>query len=93
MVSADDLYKMHHRLTDIFNKPFPPDGIGMMFVGDMLQLQPVKGRLIFEVPKDQAHPSHFEEKSLLGSKLIFDLKKKDLKLENSLLIRFKITSF
>ena len=35
----------------------------MMFVGDLLQLQLVKGRFIFEKPKDQAHAAYFEDKS------------------------------
>ena len=64
MVSSDDLYKIHHRMTDIFNNNLPFGGLGMMFVGDMLQLKPVRGRFIFEEPKDQAHALHFQEKSL-----------------------------
>ena len=36
MVSADDLYKIHHRLCDIFNTNLPFGGLGMMFVGDIL---------------------------------------------------------
>ena len=64
MVSADDLYKINHRLCDIFNNNLPFGGLGIMFVGDMLQLKPIKGKFIFEIPKDEAHAIHFEERSL-----------------------------
>ena len=46
IVSADDLYKIHHRLIDIFDNNLPFAGLGILFVGDMLQLKPVRGRLI-----------------------------------------------
>ena len=67
MVSADDLYKIHHRMVDIFNNNEPFGGISVMFVGDMLQLKPVKGRFIFEMPKEPSHASYYEEKSLWHS--------------------------
>ena len=67
MVSADDLYKIHHRMTDIFNNNKPFGGLGIMFVGDMLQLKPVRGRFIFEEPKDEDHAMFFHEKSLWHS--------------------------
>ena len=37
MVSADDLYKIHHRMTDIFNNNLPFGGLAIMLVGNMLQ--------------------------------------------------------
>ena len=52
MVSADDIFKMHHRLTDIFQNNLPFGGISTMWVGDLLQLKPVRGRFIFEEPRD-----------------------------------------
>ena len=64
MVSADDLYKIHHRMTDIFSNNLPFGGLSMMFVGDMLQLKPVRGRFIFEEPKDVAHAIHYQERFL-----------------------------
>ena len=64
MVSADDLYKIHHRMTDIFSNNLPFRGLSMMFVEDMLQLKPVRGRFIFEEPKDSAHFIHYLENSL-----------------------------
>ena len=64
MVGADDLYRIHHRLTDIFNNNLPFGGISMMFVGDMLQLRPVKARFIFEEPSDENNALCYREKSL-----------------------------
>ena len=64
MVSADDFYKIYHRLTDIFNNNPPFGGVSIMFVGNMLQLKPVRGRFIFEEPNDLAHSAHFQENSL-----------------------------
>ena len=52
MVSADDLYKIHHRLTDVFDNNPLFGGISIMFVGDILQLKPLKGKYIFEAPKE-----------------------------------------
>ena len=53
MLSADDLYKKHHRLVDIFNNNLPFGRIGIIFVCDMLQLKPVRDRFMLEKPKDQ----------------------------------------
>ena len=57
MVSADLLYKLHLRLCEIFpdNEEEPFAGIGIIFVGDLLQLKPIKGNYIFDAPKN----SHF----------------------------------
>ena len=38
MVSSDYFYKIHHRLTDIFQNNQPFGVVNIMFVGDMLQL-------------------------------------------------------
>ena len=61
MVSANTLYEIHHSLTDIFNNTLPFGGLSMIFVGNMLQLKLVKGRFIFEEPKDTGDAQHFEE--------------------------------
>ena len=47
MVSTDDLYQIHCRMTDMFNNNLPFEGLSMMFIDDMLQLKPVRGRYIF----------------------------------------------
>ena len=59
---APDGQFMHQTNIKLFIFP-----IGMMFVGDLLQLQPVKGRFIFDKPKDLAHAAFFEDKSLWHS--------------------------
>ena len=59
MVSSDDLYKIHHRMIDIFQNNLPFGGLGVILVGDILQLKPVKGKYIFEAPRDLGHLNHF----------------------------------
>ena len=51
-------------MTDIFNNNLPFGGISMMFVVDMLQLKPVRGRFIFQEPKHSAYALHYHDKSL-----------------------------
>ena len=64
MVSSDYLYKIHHRLTDIFQNDEPFGGLNCMFVRDMLQLRPVKGKFIFQSPMNHAYSSYYEDRSL-----------------------------
>ena len=54
-------------MTDIFQNNLPFGGLSTMWVGDILQLQPVKARFIFEEPKDPKLAEHFGEKSLWHS--------------------------
>ena len=52
MVKADDLYKIHMRLQEIksnFKDNF--GGVAILLLGDLMQLQPVCGRWIFDKPK------------------------------------------
>jgi exonuclease III len=58
------LYKIHHRLIDIFNNNLPFGGVSIMFVGDMLQLKPVKAGFIFEVPSNDMNALYYNESSL-----------------------------
>ena len=53
LVSADQLYKIDAKLREIFhlNKHVPFGGIGIVLVGDLLQIPPVKGVYIFKRPK------------------------------------------
>ena len=55
LVSADVLYKIDAKLREIFNlrKDIPFAGIGVMLVGDLLQIPPVKGAYIFSRPKNE----------------------------------------
>ena len=61
LVSADMLYKIEAKLKEIFHlrKEIPFAGIGMMFVGDLLQIPPVKAGYIFGPPKnDKSKVAH-----------------------------------
>ena len=55
MVKADMLYQLHMRLCEIFQEDEVFAGIGMVFVGDLLQLKPIKGVYPFDEPSN----SHF----------------------------------
>ena len=53
LVGADLLYRIHLRLSDVFQtKPqsVPFGGINVLLVGDLLQLPPVKGITVFSTP-------------------------------------------
>ena len=61
LVSADMLYKLDAKLKEIFHrrKEIPFAGIGMMLVGDLLQIPPVKAGYIFGPPKnDKSKVAH-----------------------------------
>ena len=51
MVSVDFLYNLHKRLMEIFDSKDDFGGRGLMLVGDLLQLPPVKATPIFKKPK------------------------------------------
>ena len=53
LISADMFYKLDKKLREIFHekKKTPFAGIGIMLVGDLLQIPPVKGGYIFTKPK------------------------------------------
>ncbi len=62
LLDADMLYKIHLRLSEILQKSKSKEqfgGIGVILVGDLLQLPPVKGRYIFQSPmNDQFRAAH-----------------------------------
>ena len=64
MVSSDMLYKIHHRLSDIFRSTQPFGGIGIMLVGDLMQLKPVKGSFIFMSPRNSSYQLYYNNSSL-----------------------------
>ena len=64
MVSSDMLYKIHQRLSDIFRSTQPFGGVGVMLVGDLMQLKPVKGNFIFMTPKNPAYKLYYNSDSL-----------------------------
>ena len=49
------LYQLHTRLCEIFQKPtnVPFANISVIVVGDLLQIQPVKGKYVFAEPADK----------------------------------------
>ena len=53
LISSDMLYKLDARLKEIFHlkKKIPFGGVSVMLVGDLLQIPPVSGGLVFTVPK------------------------------------------
>ena len=62
MVKSDMLYMLDLRLQEITQKEVPFGGIGVICFGDLMQLRPIKGKFIFEEPKNTAD---FSEAHLL----------------------------
>lgn len=60
------LYKIDAKLKEIFHlrNKTPFGGIGMMFVGDLLQIPPVKGKYIFQPPNNSKNLKAFENLGL-----------------------------
>ena len=52
LVSADMLYTIHMRLKEIFQTPLtvPFANLNIVLVGDLLQIAPVQGTLVFKTP-------------------------------------------
>ena len=67
LVSADNLYRIHQRLCDIFQNKKIFGGISIMLVGDLLQLPPVCATAIFKIPTHPSHQVLFHEESLWHS--------------------------
>lgn len=57
MISTDMLYMIHRRLCEVFISEDAFAGKAILFVGDLMQLRPVKAKFIFEKPKNEKfHP-------------------------------------
>ena len=55
MIKADMLYQIDGRLKEIMMRPHEPfGGVSVLLLGNLLQLQPVKGKYIFEEPTDDS---------------------------------------
>ena len=55
LVSADQLYQIHFRLSkDIKQNDLPFGNIAMVFFGDLLQIRPVSGPFVFEEPANRS---------------------------------------
>ena len=74
MMSSDLLYKLHLRLCEIYQTEEKFANIGIVLVGDVLQLAPIKGKYIFEQPKNPHFAPFFEVDSLWHSFEVIDLK-------------------
>ena len=58
MINSDMLYNIHERLCEIFYPSQDPfAGKSMLLVGDIMQLKPIHGNFIFQVPKQELHPA------------------------------------
>ena len=55
MVPADKIYDVHRRFSEIFISQEIFAGIGMLFVGDLMQLGPVQAKRVFDPPKLLQH--------------------------------------
>ena len=65
MVKADMLYQIDQRLREIMqNHDEPFGGVSVILLGNILQLQPVKGKYIFEEPTADSWRSGHQFESL-----------------------------
>ena len=54
LVKSDMLYQLHFRLMkDIFQNELPFGGVAVFVLGDILQIEPVKGSPIYGIPRDE----------------------------------------
>ena len=87
MVSSDLFYKVDAKLKEVFHlkREIPFTGIGILLVGDLLQIPPVKAGYIFSRPKNEksgiAHDIVDHE-----SRFLFN----NLKVQLTLMIFFQI---
>ena len=55
MIKSDMLYQLDLRLREVKQKPdLPFGGVGVILLGDILQLRPVRANYIMEMPKNKA---------------------------------------
>ena len=60
MVKSDELYKLNVKLQEITNnKDEDFGGVALLLLGDLMQLQPVKGKWIFEKPAHNMWTNRF----------------------------------
>ena len=52
-VDADMLYKIDLRLREVTQKDLPFGNVAIFVFGDLMQIKPVKGRYIFQSPKNE----------------------------------------
>ena len=59
MISSDQLYKVNELLQEIFISEDFFGGKGLLLVGDLLQLKPVRAKFIFTRPKSRRYTEKF----------------------------------
>ena len=82
MVKADELYKLDLKLQEIKNNDNIFGGIGVLLFGDLMQLQPVKGRWIYSKPALTRWINRFAWDSLWDNFTPFILKENHRQGEN-----------
>ena len=62
LISSDMFYKLDAKLKEIFRekKKTPFGGVGIMLVGDLLQIPPVTGGYIFTPPRNPVYRVAFD---------------------------------
>ena len=70
LCSAELLYKIHMRLTEVFNTDvsIPFANINIVLVGDLMQLAPVQGSYIFKTPTNMITSGKKNEENILKAK-------------------------
>ena len=82
MVKADELYKLDLKLQEIKNNDLTFGGISVLLFGDLMQLQPVKGRWIYSKPAFTRWINRFAWDSLWDNFSPFILKENHRQGEN-----------
>ena len=60
MIKADQLYQIDSRLQEYKNNKNIFGDVAVVLVGDLMQLQPVMGRWIFDRPQDDSWQNSYE---------------------------------
>ena len=60
MVRSDLFFQLHERLQQIKQNDRLIGGVAVLLFGDLLQLQPVRGRCIFEQPRSQKYADNYD---------------------------------
>jgi hypothetical protein len=75
MVKADLLYQLNLRLQEVKQNLCPFGGVSVLLFGDLMQLQPVRARWIFQQPKSEFFGHTFEAMNLWEMFTVIELTK------------------
>ena len=73
LIKADMLYQVHRRLVEIFQSEDLFANKTVILVGDLLQLKPVQGSYIFEIPHDDHFASYYQARQIWKQFQVFEL--------------------